>query len=438
MIHTDDSAAHADRLRGLSAFAGDSAQALRALHQHLAHAWPDCALALALTREAPPGQCRLAGLIAADGTELLRANDPLGLRARLPSFDDALTACVFAKPRPNAFDLDARLRATPLAQALRVPAALLALPMLREGQYDHWLLLASNAHGRFDHTPLTPALTEATLAYTLLARPLDLRVLAAAAQRQHRAIEGLAEVQRLLLPDNPQIAGLEFAVHWQPAETAAGDYYDLMSLSPIQPEFDATQGDAWGVMLGDVSGHGAAAAMEAAQFDAILRTYRGDEAPLGAGGALTYANRHFFSRRQRPHFLTMFAAGARPDRRELTYVNAGHAPALLRQDGRTRWIGKDEDASIPLGVLRDHRWENFQAPWHPGDALVLYTDGIVEARDAQGRAFGAQRMYDLIANAPPEPEAMIARVRDALFEHQGSTIGVDDQSMIVLRQREID
>jgi sigma-B regulation protein RsbU (phosphoserine phosphatase) len=435
MAHIDDSTAHAERLRGLSAFSGDSAQALRALHAHLAHDWPGCVLALALTREAPPGQCKLAGLVATDGTELLAASDPMGQRVRLPRFDDALAAQIFARPRPAVIELDVRMRGTPLAQALLTPASLLALPMLREGHYDHWLLLASTLHGRFARVPLSSALTEATLAYTLLARPLDLRELAATAQRQHRAIEGLAEVQRLLLPDSPSIAGLEFAVHWQPAETAAGDYYDLMSLNQTLPDLDAARGDAWGVMLGDVSGHGAAAAMEAAQFDAILRTYRGDEEPRGAGGALTYANRHFFSRRQRPHFLTMFAAGARPDQRQLTYVNAGHPPALLRQEGRTRWLGRDEDASIPLGVLREHRWENFVVPWQPGDLLLLYTDGIIEARDARGRAFGAQRLFDLVASAPPEPEAMLARAREALYEHQGGEIGVDDQSMIVLRQQ---
>lgn len=92
-----------------------------------------------------------------------------------------------------------------------------------------------------------------------------------------RAIASIADVQRLLLPDNPRIRGLNYAFHYQPAAVAAGDYYDLMPLNDGVPAafLDQAGVDAWGVMLADVSGHGPAAAMEAVQFDAILRTYQG-------------------------------------------------------------------------------------------------------------------------------------------------------------------
>ncbi len=89
-------------------------------------------------------------------------------------------------------------------------------------------------------------------------------------------------------------------------------------------------GDTWGVLVGDVSGHGAAAAMEAVQFDAILRTYTGDGAPPPAGAA-TYTNRYFFSRRSRGHFMTLLAMVYRPDTRILSYLSAGHPPLLHRR-----------------------------------------------------------------------------------------------------------
>jgi phosphoserine phosphatase RsbU/P len=424
----------AEQLRALSEFSGDSAAALRTMFAYLAKRWPDCALGLLLVRDLPPGQCRLAGLIAANGIEAMPAADPFGERMRLPVFDDALVQRLIADGRPHLLDLAPNERGLPLAQALLSPASLLALPMFVRGTAVHWLVLASTVRHRLDRIDVGGALREATMVYSMISRSLAVRNLAAESQRQHRAIEGLADVQRLLLPDEPSIRGLEYAIHWQPAETAAGDYYDLMSLTHIIDDYVDPGSDVWALMLADVSGHGAAAAMEAVQFDAILRTYHGDEPPGGPAGALTYANRYFFSRRQRQHFLTIFALSYRPDNRELTYVCAGHPPAFHRTRNGMRLLGKDLDAGIPVGILREHRWENATTVLQPGDSVIVYTDGIVEARDRRERMFGHERLRELIADGGDDPAATIARVRDALFEHQNSETGADDQTLIVLRQ----
>jgi sigma-B regulation protein RsbU (phosphoserine phosphatase) len=253
-------------------------------------------------------------------------------------------------------------------------------------------------------------------------------------EHQQQTISGLADIQRLLQPTEARIRGLDFALHWQPADTAAGDYYDLMSLSHIIDDFEDRGADAWGMMVADVSGHGAAAAMEAVQFDAILRTYGGDEEPGGPAGALNYANRHFFSRRQRSHFLTVFGGAGRPDLGVFRFVNGGHLPALRRRDGAIDWLGRDDDAGIPLGILREHRWHNVDADLRAGDLLVIYTDGIAEARDRAGRMFGNERIAELVGTGSDAPDQVLARIREALFEHQDSDTGVDDQTLLVLRQ----
>ena len=246
------------------------------------------------------------------------------------------------------------------------------------------------------------------------------------------AIESLADVQRLLLPDNPKIRGLDHAAHYQPAQIAAGDYYDLMPLSRFLPDgwSDTHQRDAWGVMVADVSGHGPAAAMEAVQFDAILRTYRGDEPPQGPAGALTYANRHFFSRRPRRHFMTVFAALYRPDLDTLTWCSAGHHPALLRRGNDVLPIGEDGD--IPLGIDRDVRFANREYPMQPGDQLLLCTDGVLEAQDVDGVAFGLQRLVAVFRSAPRGAQACCDALVAALHAHQGGTLGSDDQTLLVL------
>jgi phosphoserine phosphatase RsbU/P len=248
-----------------------------------------------------------------------------------------------------------------------------------------------------------------------------------------RAIASIADVQRLLLPDNPRIRGLNYAFHYQPAAVAAGDYYDLMPLNDGVPAafLDQAGVDAWGVMLADVSGHGPAAAMEAVQFDAILRTYQGDEAPGGPAGALTYANRYFFSRRPRRHFLTVFAALHRPDLGTLTYCSAGHHPALLRRGNAVLRIGEDGD--IPLGIDRSAQFRNQACAVRPGDTLVLCTDGVLEAVDAGGEPFGIERLQSLLATGAQDCTALRDELVAALHAHQGGEVGVDDQTLLVLR-----
>ncbi len=421
-----------DRILGLSAFDGDSAAALRVLHAHFATRFPDCSLALVFIGELPRGQCRLAGLIGPDGTEHVPNVDPFGQRSTLPLFGDALTARLFESDAPRVAHVAPTEFALPFAQALLEPAALFGVPIVNSGFVRHWLVFGSTFHPRFDRVDLDALLLETNLAASLIIRPLATRALRDETDRQRKAIEGLADIQRLLLPDHPVIRGLEYAIHWQPAETAAGDYYDLMSLTAFAPpDFPAdSDADIWAVMLADVSGHGAAAAMEAVQFDAILRTYQGDD-DSGPAGALTYANRYFFSRRSRQHFLTAFALLYRPDLRRATYVAAGHPPLLHRRGESV--IARGAGEQIPLGILRDHVFRNNELAIDPGDVLVLYTDGVIEARDRKGRPFGIDRLMSLVSSGPEDACALMTLLRDALIEHQDTPLGVDDETLIVLR-----
>jgi phosphoserine phosphatase RsbU/P len=419
-----------DRILRLSAFDGDSAAALRTLHVHFAARFPDCSIALVLVQGQPPGECRLAGLIGPDGTEHVPSVDPFGQRTTLPLFADALTGRLFAGNAPRVVRIAPNEFALPFAQALLEPATLFGVPIVNTGEVRHWIVFGSTFHPRFDRVDRDAMLLETNLAASLIVRPLATRALRDETDRQRRAIEGIADVQRLLLPDNPAIRGLEYAAHWQPADTAAGDYYDLMSLTPFAPDDFVDEGaDIWALMLADVSGHGAAAAMEAVQFDAILRTYQGDGE--GPAGALTYANRYFFSRRLRHHFITAFALLYRPDLRRATYVAAGHPPLLHRRGDAVVPRGAGEQ--IPLGILRDYAFRNSEFDADPGDVLVLYTDGVIEARDRKGRPFGADRLASLVATGPEPAADLLASLRDALLEHQNGPIGVDDQTLIVLR-----
>lgn len=420
-----------DRIIALSAFEGDSRAALRVLHAHFAAEFPDCSLALLLVRGQPPGSCKLAGLIGPDGTEHVANIDPNDERGELPEFDDRLAVAITGDASAHVIGVAPAQRASPLAQALFGPATVLAAPLANRGERTHWLAFGSTLAHRFDQVDVDRVLLHVNLAASLIVRPIVMHALAQESERQRREIEDLADIQKLLLPDNPQIKGLEHAVHWQPAATAAGDYYELSNLTDVAPEDFARGGDdAWGVIVGDVSGHGAAAAMEAVQFDAILRTYQGNGGAAPAG-AISYANKYFFSRRNRGHFMSVFAALYRPDLRRLSFLSAGHPPLLHRRGDTVQLLGEGDQ--IPLGVLREYEYRNNEFDMHNGDMLVLYTDGIVEARDENENMFGVERLRELVASAPQSPHEVCARIVAAVRAHQRSDIGSDDQTLIVLR-----
>lgn len=418
-----------DQLLALNEFNGDSAEALRVLHHHLAPQFPSCSLALLRADTNNAEHARLSGLIDAEGREVMANVDALGDQITLPLFVDTLALRAVGARDLLAIELTGVEQALPLAVAMLRPATLMVVPLASAAGRLQLVLGSANTR-RFAHVDHNATLQSINLAASLIARSLLTRTLRETTQRQRQAIEGLAEVQRLLLPEVRLISGLDYAVHWQPADTAAGDYYDLMPLNTDGNTSARVNGDTWGCLVADVSGHGAASAMEAVQFDAILRTYRGSPDD-GPAGALTYANRYFFSRRQRRHFLTVMAVLYRPDLRRLIYVSAGHPPLLRRRAGIVTLHGAGEQ--IPLGVLRDHTWSNHELDVERGDTLVIYTDGVVEARDANGDAFGQQRLIECVQAGSDIAQSLLDELIAALIAHQGSPIGSDDQTLIVLR-----
>ncbi|HEX4482134.1 MAG TPA: PP2C family protein-serine/threonine phosphatase [Rudaea sp.] len=418
------------RVLRLSDFDGDSREAMRTLHRYFASDFPECSLALLLVRDQPPGRCRLAGLIGPDGVEHVANVDPNGEHSALPSFEDTLAQNILANNAPHVVPVPEDLRDMPLAHVLFAPSSVLAMPVANRGRITHWLVFGSTVAHRFDRIDLNRTVLHVNLATSLLIRTIALRELTRRTERQRLEIESLADIQRLLLPDNPKIAGLDYAMHWQPAETAAGDYYEMTNLTEFAPpDFVPNGNDVWGVIVGDVSGHGAAAAMEAVQLDAILRTYKGGDGPPPAA-AVSYINKYFFSRRNRGHFLTLVAGTYRPDTRTLSYLSAGHPPLMLRRGNQVQLLGEADQ--IPIGVLRDYQFRNNEIVLQTGDTLVLYTDGIVEARDADANMFGAERLSGLIEKGPVGAKALLDSIVKAVHDHQGSLLGTDDQTLIVL------
>ncbi len=245
------------------------------------------------------------------------------------------------------------------------------------------------------------------------------------AEQQRRAAEIEQELQLardlqqgLLLEAAPSLAGWELTAISLPARDLGGDLYDFLPLG----------NGTHGIMIGDVSGKGLAAALRMA----VARTVFRHEARRNDSPAPTLAavNRGVLS--EIPHgMVTMLYARLDLQRGELHIANAGHTFPLLVNG----MVHELELSGLPLGVDGDSDYREARACLEPGDSVVLYTDGVLEAENSTGEIFSYERLHELVsANRHLKPRAMVARL---LHELRAWSPGIqsDDITMVVLRRR---
>ena len=192
-------------------------------------------------------------------------------------------------------------------------------------------------------------------------------------EMQEQELERAREIQSSLLPKQiPQIAGFEVAGAWQPARTVSGDYYDVLRLSDRR----------LGICIADVAGKGVSAALLMANVQAAVRAYAGEtESPAEVCGKV---NALLHENVATGKFVTFLYGILDGERRTFRYSNAGHLPPILvsRADAKALDAG-----GAVLGVFPAWSYEDSTVELHAGDRLLLFTDGITEAADANGREF---------------------------------------------------
>lgn len=310
----------------------------------------------------------------------------------------------------------------------------LGLPLLLTEQKNRRLLLLAEDRETLARLDPEHSALFANLAVNRLVRQLDRIRLKEANRWIDRQLDEIAGLQRLLQPVNvAKIEGVTIAIDFRSYRYAGGDYYDIMPLSSHVEDWPEGVGDFFGVMIADVSGHGPAAAVEAAMMDAILRTYVGNGLDEGPAPVLTYLNQHLFTRQPRPSFITAFAAGYDPRARTFRCASAGHPPVFIRRSGSARVEQLDIRNDIPLRVEPNHVWESQDVRMEPGDLVVLYTDGVIESRSRSGEHFGVEATADAVSAAEAEPQAVIDSILSAQNGHRNGEPADDDQTIIVIR-----
>jgi sigma-B regulation protein RsbU (phosphoserine phosphatase) len=242
-----------------------------------------------------------------------------------------------------------------------------------------------------------------------------------------RDLEIAREIQTWLVPSQPPVVtGANIAFATRPQNSVAGDYYDAFYPNPEDRE-------KLMVVIADVAGKSVPAALLMATLQASLRTIAGENAALTdlVARLNRYACAHSLNGLR---FTTAVLSEYNPTSRRLTYVNAGHnAPILRRANGSVENL---EVGGLPLGIRLDRNYETASLELRPGDALIFFTDGVVEAFNESGEEFGNERWLSAIRNLPDwDAQPSLQFLMKRVDEFVGATRQSDDITCLVFRCR---
>ncbi|MBN8246582.1 MAG: SpoIIE family protein phosphatase [Verrucomicrobia bacterium] len=252
----------------------------------------------------------------------------------------------------------------------------------------------------------------------------ELRRATAAREAVESELRIAGEIQNSLLPPPLTPAGrsrVDFAAFIRPAREAGGDLYDGFFLP--DGRFLA--------LVGDVSGKGVSAALFMALAATALRTLSGRVADPGE--LLGQVNRLLCERNATLQFVTVCALMLEPDSGRLAWANAGHPPPALRhRGGDVEWL--DGPRSPPLGVFEEASYPTWHRTLDPGDAVVVFSDGVSEAMDPLGTLLGVDAVAACLSYGALGAAAdLVARVVAAVDAHQAAAPQADDITLVALR-----
>lgn len=242
-------------------------------------------------------------------------------------------------------------------------------------------------------------------------------------ERVRREIQLAQEIQKTFLPEKlPQIPGWEIAVRWRPAMQVGGDFYDAIPIDRMH----------LGLVVADVSDKGLPAALTMTVARTLI--HAAAQSARSPAETLEQVNRMLLESSSQGLFVTVFYAILDLVTGQLEYTNAGHnLPLLLRRsNSQVQWL---EKGAMPLGVDAALTLENKTLQIRPGDHLVMYTDGVTEARSPVDAIFGEGRLYGLLRTYVWQDDLPLIEMLDSkLLEFQATAQPSDDVTIYVVRR----
>jgi sigma-B regulation protein RsbU (phosphoserine phosphatase) len=412
----------------------DPLEAFAAFSNGMRAAFERANVAQVSTLGLPPGEFRLFGVRTADGVDHVAAGNPWDY-LNLPVHGEGLFAELIRAGGPCIVQ-DVDLSDDPvLGRMLGGCRSLAATPVLVPDLPVNWLVVLDESPDGFKVEHLEELILRSNLAGAMVRGLQASQQLAAANLRISREIEQIARIQKTLLPNQlPEIPGLTIAAHYETFDQAGGDLYDFARMEG-DPTTD--HDDRWAILIADASGHGPAAATVCAIVHSILHAY--PQEPSGPAELLGHVNRHLCAKQIESSFVTAFLAFYQAATRELVYARAGHNPPLLvsardpsRGSGRSVLRVLKDACGLPLGIDSDAPFNEERLTLAPGQMVLLYTDGITEAKDAAGELFGIEGIERALADCDDGAQAVVRCLTDAVRRHQGLREAGDDQTIVVL------
>jgi phosphoserine phosphatase RsbU/P len=296
----------------------------------------------------------------------------------------------------------------------------LAVPLIYKDNVIGVLDLEHTRRGFFteDHKR-----TLTTLAAQVAIALENARLYEKVAQQERRLEHDMAlarELQfRLLPPAMPKVAHLDVAARFLPARAIGGDLYDFVSYSLSR----------LGIMIGDVSGKGAPAAIYAALVSGILRSH----APIEPAPAemLSAVNFSLGERQIEAQYICLLYAVWDDQRRTLQIANSGLPRPLYIHDGKMEVV---EATGLPLGLFGEAEYDEFTFKTKPGDMFVFFSDGILDARNKAGDMFGRAGVERVIAGcAEQSPECVVTSLFKAVEQFAAGEESFDDQTVVAIK-----
>ena len=341
-----------------------------------------------------------------------------------PLHRGGLLADLLYSERPQLINALRLAADDPAAEYFAGQGSLLALPLLDDGQALNMVCLSRKATDAFHRESVPQHFWLANLFGRATQNLLLSAQLQQAYGRVDAEMKSVARIQRSLLPQQPpKVPGLKIGTYYLTSQRAGGDYYDFFELPDGR----------WGVLIADVSGHGTPAAVVMAITHSIAHLFPGTS--VDPGELLAFLNTQLANRYTSAiqGFVTAFYAVYDPATRGLRYATAGHNPPRVWRCSSKSSEGLNDGGNLPLGLLPDIDYPPGETTLHPGDRVVLYTDGIIEAANAEAELFGVRRLDLLLREACSQsPWAIIEHITKAVSGFTRHAPADDDRTLVVI------
>ena len=301
---------------------------------------------------------------------------------------------------------------------------LLAAPLTYASGTLGMIALSSPAGGRAFTEDDMDLLTSLASVAALRIHNLSLAEEAAERRRLQEEVALARQIQMSLIPDHlPEIKGYDVYGGNIPSQGVSGDYFEVTERKDGREDV---------FFIADVCGKGISAALLTAYIEAL--TTSPIEDGLSPDEVFTRVSRRLYRRTPHERFATAFLAILDPSTHRVRYANAGHNPSMvLRREGAVEWLGS---TGIPLGLLPGAEYEVGEFELEPGDLLVLYTDGIVEAIDPDEEEYDISRLEAAVRRYSKLSLAKLAMaLEDDLERFVRGVLPADDRTLVILRRR---